>query len=129
MFPRAQTTASAIESTAKGTTEPEEAVETTIGTGDDTGYPAERRQAIVGRTRWVRHYVQSKQKPVKSDGTTSKRNTTAARKPQSTTGEMLLGCFCCGLFLPQLGTATLGPPKKTTLSDQRAPIGPATSER
>ena len=41
------------------------------------------------------------------------------------TGEILLGCF----GLPQLGTTTLGPPKKNMLSDQRAPIGPATSER
>ena len=37
--------------------------------------------------------------------------------------------FLLWVVLPQLGTATLGPAKKTTLSDQRAPIGPATSER
>ena len=36
--------------------------------------------------------------------------------------------FWLWVGLPQLGTATLGPPKNT-LSDQRAPIGPATSER
>ena len=37
MFPSARTTASAIESTTKGATGPEESVETTIGVGDDTG--------------------------------------------------------------------------------------------
>ena len=36
VFPRSQTTASVIESMAKDATGPEEAVETTIGAGDDT---------------------------------------------------------------------------------------------
>ena len=37
VFPSTWTTASAIESTAKGATGPEKAVETTNGKGDDTG--------------------------------------------------------------------------------------------
>ena len=41
VFPSARTTASAIESTTKGATGPEESVETTIGVGDDTGNSSE----------------------------------------------------------------------------------------
>ena len=44
------------------------------------------------------------------------------------TGEILLGCFCCGLFYPNWEPLHWAC-QKTTLSDQRAPIGPATSER
>ena len=40
------------------------------------------------------------------------------------TGEILLGCFCCGLFYPNWE-----PLQKNTLSAQRAPIGPAKSEQ
>ena len=36
VFPSTQTTASAIESTAKGATGPEKVVETTDGTGEET---------------------------------------------------------------------------------------------
>ena len=45
VLPSARTTASAIESTAKGATGPEGAVETTIGTGDNRGMSSERRPA------------------------------------------------------------------------------------
>ena len=45
VLPSAQTTASAIESTAKGTTGPEGAVETTSGAGDNKGMSSKRSQA------------------------------------------------------------------------------------
>ena len=45
VFPSAWTTASAIESTAKGATGPEEVVETINDTGDDTGNSSERSSA------------------------------------------------------------------------------------
>ena len=45
MFTSVWTTALAIESTAKGTTGPEEVVETTIGTGGNTGNSSEQSPA------------------------------------------------------------------------------------
>lgn len=45
VLPSARTTASAIESTAKGATGPEGAVETTIGAGDKRGMSSERSPA------------------------------------------------------------------------------------
>ena len=45
VFPSARTTTLAIESTTRGATEPEEAVQTTIGAGDDTGNSSERSPA------------------------------------------------------------------------------------
>ena len=45
LFLSALTTASVIESMAKGATGPEEAVETTNGVGDDTGNSSEQRPA------------------------------------------------------------------------------------
>ena len=108
-----RTIASAIESTAKGATGPEEAVETTNGAGDDTGNSSERRAAdklLVERGGLGIMYNQNK-KPSKSKGTMYQCNTTAARKPWSVTGEIQLGCFWLWVVLPQLGTTTLGPPK------------------
>ena len=45
VFLSARTTASGIELTAKGTTGPVEAVETTMGAGNDTGNSSERSPA------------------------------------------------------------------------------------
>ena len=131
-FPSARTTASAIESTAKGATGPEEAVETTNGAGDDTGNSSERRPAdkllLVERGGLGIMYNQNK-KPVKSEGTTYQRNTTAGE--ETTVGDwrnsawlfLVVDCFT------PTGNRYTGPAKKTTLSDQQTPNCPATSER
>ena len=130
VFLSARTTASAIESTVKGATGPEEAFETPIGTGDNTGNSSEQSPAdklfLVERGGFGIMYNQNKNQQRARERQTQQR----ARKPRSTTGEILLVVFVLFLLwvvLPQLGTATLGPPK-TTLSDQRAPIGSTTSE-
>ena len=133
VFLSARTTASAIESTVKGATGPEEAFETPIGTGDNTGNSSEQSPAdklfLVERGGFGIMYNQNKnQQRARERQTNSTQQ--RARKPRSTTGEILLVVFVLSLLrvvLPQLGTATLGPPK-TTLSDQRAPIGSTTSE-
>ena len=132
-FLSTRTTASVIESTAKGATGPEEAFETIIGTGDNTGNSSEQSPAdklfLVERGGFGIMYNQNKnQQRARERQTNSTQQ--RARKPRSTTGEILLVVFVLFLLwvvLPQLGTATLGPPK-TTLSDQRAPIGSTTSE-
>ena len=132
MFPRAQTTASAIESTAKGTTEPEEAVETTISAGDDAGYPAERRPAdkllLVERGGLGIMYNQNK-----NQRKVTERRANATRQRRGNHGRRLAKCclavFVVGCFYPNWELLHLARQKKPTLSDQRAPIGPAMSER
>lgn len=83
VFPSARTTASAIESTAKGATGPEEAVETTNGAVDDTGNSSERSPAdkllLVERGGLGIVYNQNK-KPAKSEETRNQRNTTAGEE-------------------------------------------------
>ena len=131
VFPSARTTASAIESMAKGATGPEQAVETTNGVGDDKGNSSERRPAdkllLVERGGLGIKYNQNKNQQRARERRT---NTTRqrARKPRSMTGEILLGCFGCGLFYPNWEPLHWAR-QKTTLSDQRTPNGPATSER
>ena len=51
-----------------------------------------------------------------------------ARKPRLMTGKILLGCFGCWLFYPNWEPLHWAR-QKTMLSDQRAPIGTATSKR
>ena len=84
VFPSARTTASAIESTAKGATGPEEAVETTNGAVDDTGNSSERSPAdkllLVERGGLGIVYNQNKKKPAKSEETRNQRNTTAGEE-------------------------------------------------
>ena len=115
MFPSVRTTASAIESMAKGATGPEEAVETTNGAGDDTGNSSERRPAdkllLVERGGLGIMYNQNK-KPAKSEGTTYQRNTTAGE--ETTVGDwqnsawlfLVVGCFT------PTGNRYTGPAKK-----------------
>lgn len=83
VFPSARTTASAIESTAKGATGPEEAVETTNGAVDDTGNSSERSPAdkllLVERGGLGIVYNRNK-KPAKSEETRNQRNTTAGEE-------------------------------------------------
>ena len=127
VFLSVQTTALAIESIAGL----EEAVETTITVGDDTGNPSERRPAdkllLVERVGLGIMYNQNKnQRKARERRANATRQ--QMRKPWSTTGEILLHCFCCGLFYPNWEPLHWAC-QKTTLSDQRAPIGPATSER
>ena len=83
VFPSARTTASAIESTTKGATGPEEAVETTIGAGDDTGNSSERSPAdkllLVERGGFgIRYNHNEKQRRARERQT--KENTTAGEE-------------------------------------------------
>ena len=133
VFLSTQTTASVIESTAKDATGPEEAFETTISAEDNTGNFSEQSPVdklfLVERGGFGIMYNQNKNQQ-RARERPSNASQQRARKPRSTTGEILLVVFVLSLLwvvLPQLGTATLGPPK-TTLSDQRAPIGSTTSE-
>ena len=131
VFLSTQTTASVIELTAKGATGPEEAFETTIGAEDNTGNFSEQSPVdklfLVERGGFGIMYNQTKNQQRARERQTNATQQ-RARKPRSTTGEILLVVFVLlWVVLPQLGTATLGPPK-TTLSDQRAPIGSTTSE-
>ena len=131
VFLSTQTTASVIELTAKGATGPEEAFETTIGAEDNTGNFSEQSPVdklfLVERGGFGIMYNQNKNQQRARERPTN-ASQQRARKPRSTTGEILLVVFVLlWVVLPQLGTATLGPPK-TTLSDQRAPIGSTTSE-
>ena len=126
VFLSTQTTASVIESTAKGATGPEEA-----GAEDNTGNFSEQSPVdklfLVERGGFGIMYNQNKNQQRARERPTN-ASQQRARKPWSTTGEILLVVFVLlWVVLPQLGTATLGPPK-TTLSDQRAPIGSTTSE-
>ena len=130
MFPSVRTTASAIESMAKGATGPEEAVETTNGAGDDTGNSSERRPAdkllLVERGGLGIMYNQNK-KPAKSEGTTYQRNTTAGE--ETTVGDWQNSAWLgCGLLYPNWEPLHWAR-EKTTLLDQRTPNGPATSEQ
>ena len=74
VFPSARTTASAIESTTKGATGPEESVETTIGVGDDTGNSSERSPAdkllLVERGGFVIVYNQNRKPQGAREGRT-----------------------------------------------------------
>ena len=133
VFLSTQTTASAIESTAQGATGPKEAFETTIGAGDNTGNSSEQSPAdklfLVERGGFGIMYNQNKNQQRARERQTNATQQ-RARKPRSMTGKILLVLFVLFLLwvvLPQLGTTTLDPPK-TTLSDQRAPIGSTTSE-
>ena len=92
VFPSARTTASAIESTTKGATGPEESVETTIGVGDDTGNSSERSPAdklllverggfgIMFNQNKKKNKNKNKKKNARSEGRTNQSNTTAGEE-------------------------------------------------
>ena len=108
-----RTTASAIESTAKGATGPEEGVETTNGAVDDTGDSSERSPAdkllLVERGGLGIMYNQNKnQRRVREQRTNATRQ--RARKPRSMTSKILLGCCGCGMFT-STGNRYTGPAK------------------
>ena len=100
-FPSARTTASAIESTAKGATGPEEAVETTNGAGDDTGNSSERRPAdkllLVERGGLGIMYNQNKnQRKVterRANATRQRRGNHSRRLAKCCLAVFVVGCF------------------------------------
>ena len=130
VFPSARTTASAIESTAKGATGPEEAVETTNGAVDDTGNSSERSPAdkllLVERGGIGIMYNQNKnQRRARERRTNATRQ--RAGKPRSMTGKILLGCCGCGMFT-STGNRYTGPAKKPRYREHRSVLA-VTSER
>lgn len=117
VFPSARTTASAIESTAKGATGPEEAVETTNGAVDDTGNSSERSPAdkllLVERGGLGIVYNQNKKK------TSEERGNEEPTQHDSWRGNhgRRLAKFCLavvvvGCFNTPTGNRCTGPAKK-----------------
>ena len=129
VFPSTRTTASAIESTAKGATGPEE---TTNGAVDDTGNSSERSPAdkllLVERSGLGIMYNQNKnQRRVRERRTNATRQ--RARKPGWMTGKILLGCCGCGMFT-STGNSYTGPAKKPCYrKSEHQSVLAATSER
>ena len=115
---------------AKGATGPEEAIETTIGVGDDTGNFSKRSPAnkllLVERGGFGIMYNQNKnQRRARERRTNATQQ--RARKPQLMTGDILFVL----VVIPQLGTATLSLSKNHTTgsaSTDRSSYERATSE-
>ena len=103
VLPSARTTASAIESTAKGATGPEGAVETTIGAGDKRGMSSERSPAdkllLVERGGFGMMYDRTptsdervrgdQEKEVKNEPTNTTKSEKKKKKPRAMKDEIL----------------------------------------
>ena len=130
VFPSARTTASAIESTAKGATGPEEAVETTKGAVDDTGNSSEGSPAdkllLVERGGLGIMYNQNKNQRRARERRT---NATRQRARKTMVDDWQNSAWLLWLWNVYLNWEPLHWARhKTTLSEKRAPISPGSYE-